>query len=175
VATAGLEDRIEVRLQDYRDVAGRYDKLVSIEMIEAVGRARLPAFFAACSARLRPGGRMFLLAIANLERDAARAVRNVDFVKRYVFPGGQLVSLGAICAALARAGELQPARLEDVTAHYAETLRHWRARTAKNRGRMRALGHTQRFLRLWEFYLAYCEGSFRERAIRTVQLLLERR
>jgi cyclopropane-fatty-acyl-phospholipid synthase len=174
VARAGLAQLVEVRLDDYRDLRGSYDKLVSIEMIEAVGHAHLPAFFRACNDRLRPGGAMFLQAIANPERDYAASLRNVDFVKRYVFPGGQLVSLGAICNAIAATGRLQPTRLEDVTAHYAETLRHWRSRMAESRGAMRALGLDERFLRLWDFYLAYCEGGFRERAIHAIQLRLER-
>jgi len=117
---------------------------------------------------------MFLQAITNPERDYEASLRNVDFAKRYVFPGGQLVSLGAICDAAAHSGELQPTRVEDVTPHYAETLRHWRARMAGNRAQMRTLGLDERFLRLWDFYLAYCEGGFRERAIRTLQLKLER-
>jgi cyclopropane-fatty-acyl-phospholipid synthase len=174
VAAAGLAGRIEVRFEDYRELTGRFDKLVSIEMIEAVGHANLPAFFRVCNDRLRPGGTMFLQAITNLERDHAAALGNVDFVKRYVFPGGQLVSLGAICDAVAQSGELQPTRLEDVTSHYAETLRHWRTRMAENRPRMRALGLEERFLRLWDFYLAYCEGGFREGTNRTIQLRLER-
>jgi cyclopropane-fatty-acyl-phospholipid synthase len=174
VAAAGLADRVEVRLEDYRDLRGQYDKLVSIEMIEAVGHAQLPAFFGACHERLRPGGAMFLQAITNPERDYAASLRNVDFVKRYVFPGGQLVSIGAICAAAARSGALQPVRLEDVTPHYAETIRCWRARMASNRAEMRALGLDERFLRLWDFYLAYCEGGFRERAIHAIQMRLER-
>ena len=174
VAAAGLAGRVEVLFADYRELAGQFDKLVSIEMIEAVGHANLPAYFRACNDRLRPGGAMFLQAITNPENAYEASLRNVDFVKRYVFPGGQVVSLGAICDAAARAGALQPTRVEDVTPHYAETLRRWRARMAENRGRMRALGLDERFLRLWDFYLAYCEGGFRERAIRTLQIRLER-
>jgi cyclopropane-fatty-acyl-phospholipid synthase len=174
VAAAGLAERVEVRCEDYRELTGRFDKLLSIEMIEAVGHARLPEFFRVCHERLRPGGVMFLQAITNPERDHAASLRSVDFVKRHVFPGGQLVSIGALCDALAAASALQPVRLEDVTHHYAETLRHWRARMAANRPRMAALGLGERFLRLWDFYLAYCEGGFRERAIHTIQLRLER-
>ena len=174
VAAAGLAGRVEVLFADYRELAGQFDKLVSIEMIEAVGHANLPAYFRACNDRLRPGGAMFLQAITNPENAYEASLRNVDFVKRYVFPGGQVVSLGAICDAAARAGALQPTHVEDVTPHYAETLRRWRARMAENRGRMRALGLDERFLRLWDFYLAYCEGGFRERAIRTLQIRLER-
>jgi cyclopropane-fatty-acyl-phospholipid synthase len=174
IAAAGLADRVDVRFQDYRGLTGQFDKLVSIEMIEAVGHAHLPEFFRTCNDRLRPGGTMFLQAITNPERSYEASVRNVDFVKRYIFPGGQLVSIGAICDAIARTGSLQPSRLEDVTPHYAETIRHWRMRMQQNRSRMVELGLDERFLRLWSFYLAYCEGGFRERAIGTIQLRLER-
>jgi cyclopropane-fatty-acyl-phospholipid synthase len=175
VAAAGLGDRVEVLLHDYRALAGRFDKLVSIEMIEAVGHAQLPAFFRACTERLRPGGRMFLQAITVPERDLAESLRSVDFVKRHVFPGGQLVSLGSLCEAIARAdSDLLVLRVEDVTAHYAETLRHWRQRFLARSDEVRALGLDARFQRFWEFYLAYCEGGFRERINGTVQLTLAR-
>ncbi|RIL05778.1 MAG: SAM-dependent methyltransferase [Proteobacteria bacterium] len=175
VAAAGLADRVEVVLRDYRDLRGRFDKLVSIEMIEAVGHAQLPGYFRACSERLRPGGRMFLQAITVPERDFAASVRNVEFIKRYVFPGGQLVSVGAICDAIARAGsDLQITALGDVTEHYATTLRIWRERYLAAQAQVAALGFDERFRRLWEFYLAYCEGGFRERAIGTIQLTLVR-
>lgn len=175
VAEAGVADRVEVLFSDYRDLTGSYDKLVSIEMIEAVGHAHLPAFFAACTARLRPGGRMFLQAITLPERDLAASLRSVDFVKRHVFPGGQLVSLGAISEALASCGsDLQFLQLDDITAHYARTLRHWRERFLAQRDRVAALGRGARFQRLWDFYLAYCEGGFRERANGAVQITLAR-
>lgn len=175
VAEAGLADRIEVLFSDYRDLAGTYDKLVSIEMIEAVGHAHLPAFFRTCTARLREGGRMFLQAILVAERDLASSLRSVDFVKRYVFPGGQLVSVGAISDALARCGsDLQFLRLDDITPHYAETLRHWRDRFLAHLDRVTALGLDARFQRLWDFYLAYCEGAFRERANTAAQITLVR-
>ncbi len=174
VSEAGLADRVTVLCRDYRDLEGRYDALVSIEMIEAVGHAHLDAFFRVATERLRPGGRMFLQAITVPERDYERSVRSVDFVKRHVFPGGQLVSLGAICGALARTSDLRVTRLEDITRHYAETLRCWRGRFLGNLERIRALGLGERFLRLWEFYLCYCEGAFRERANGAVQMVLER-
>jgi cyclopropane-fatty-acyl-phospholipid synthase len=174
VAEAGLADRVTVLARDYRDLEGRYDALVSIEMIEAVGHAHLDDFFRVATERLRPGGRMFLQAITVPERDYERSVRSVDFVKRHVFPGGQLVSLGAICGALARTSDLRVTRLEDVTRHYAETLRCWRERFLANLERISALGLGERFLRLWEFYLCYCEGAFRERANGAVQMVLER-
>ena len=175
VAAAGLSDRVEVLLRDYRDLTGRFDGLVSIEMIEAVGHARLPDYFRVCTEPLRPGGRLFLQAITVPERDFASSVRSVEFIKRYVFPGGQLVSIGAICDALAKANsDLRFERLEDITPHYAETLRHWRERYLAAQPQVAALGFDERFRRLWEFYLAYCEGGFRERAIGAVQLTLSR-
>jgi cyclopropane-fatty-acyl-phospholipid synthase len=175
VAEAGLGDRVEVLLRDYRDLGGSYDKLVSIEMIEAVGHAQLPAYFRACTDRLRPGGRMFLQAITVPERNLEASVRSVEFIKRYVFPGGQLVSVGAICDAIARAGsDLQMIGLADITADYATTLRLWRERYLAAQAQVAALGFDERFRRLWEFYLAYCEGGFRERAIGTVQIALMR-
>lgn len=175
VAEAGLQDRVEVVLRDYRDLDGTYDKLVSIEMIEAVGHANLPAYFRACTDRLKPGGRMFLQAITVPERDLEASVRSVEFIKRYVFPGGQLVSVGSICDAIARAGsDLQITQLTDITADYATTLKRWRERYLAAQQQVAALGFDERFRRLWEFYLAYCEGGFRERAIGTIQLALLR-
>jgi len=174
VAEARLEDRVEVVCEDYRDLCGRYDKLVSIEMIEAVGADHWEAFFRACSERLRPDGALLLQAIGVPERDLASSLRSVDFVKRHVFPGGQLVSVGAICRALARATDLRVAHMEELTPHYAETLRRWRARFRANRETIRAQGFPERFLRLWEFYLAYCEGGFAERANVVFQMVLEK-
>ncbi len=174
VVEAGLADRVTVLRKDYRDLEGRFDKLASIEMIEAVGAAHVPSFLRACGERLRPGGRMFLQAIVVPEADFANSVRSVDFVKRHVFPGGQLVSIGSICAALARGTDLQITRIEDITADYAETLRRWRDAFLGALDRVRALGFDERFVRLWDFYLAYCEGGFRERANGTIQMTLVR-
>jgi cyclopropane-fatty-acyl-phospholipid synthase len=118
---------------------------------------------------------MFLQAITVPERDLAASIRNVEFIKRYVFPGGQLVSVGSICDAIARSGsDLQIARLDDITADYAKTLRLWRERYLAVQAQVAALGFDERFRRLWEFYLAYCEGGFRERAIGTIQMTLVR-
>jgi len=171
VAEAGLEDRVDVVFSDYRDLEGRYDKLVSIEMIEAVGAAHLDAFFRVCGERLAPDGLFALQAITTADRDYARSVRNVDFVKRYIFPGGQLVSLGAMGDAVARTTRLGLVHLEDLTAHYAETLARWRRNLLAQRDRARALGLDERFLRMWEYYLGYCEGGFRERANGVVQMV----
>jgi len=174
IAEAGLADRVEVLLRDYRDLRGSYDKLVSIEMIEAVGHRRLDGYFRVCDERLRPEGMMLLEAITVPDHEFAASVRSVDFVKRYIFPGGQLVSIGAICHSLARATAMRVSHLEDLSPHYAETLRCWREKMGANLDRMRDLGLPDRFLRMWEFYLCYCEAGFRERANGVCQILLEK-
>ena len=173
VVECGLEDRIEVLFDDYRDLRGRYDKLVSIEMIEAVGHAQLEGFFRVCGERVRPGGAMLLQAITVADQDLDESLRSVDFIKRYIFPGGQLVSLGSMIGAAARASGLRAIHVEDLTPHYAETLRRWQRRMAENLPRMRALGLSERFLRMWDFYLRYCEGGFEERQIGLVQMVFE--
>jgi cyclopropane-fatty-acyl-phospholipid synthase len=117
---------------------------------------------------------MCLQAITLHEQDYEASTRNVDFIKRHVFPGGQCVSTGAICGSLARASDLRLVHLEDLAPHYAETLRRWRARLLGNRERIRALGLPERALRVFEYYLAYCEGGFEERELGVVQVLLEK-
>jgi cyclopropane-fatty-acyl-phospholipid synthase len=174
VSEAGLADRIDVWLEDYRDLRGSYDKLVSIEMIEAVGHAHLERFFRTCGERLRHDGAMLLQAITIPDQDYRAHKRSVDFIKRYIFPGGELVSVGAANGAAARASDLRLSHLEDLTPHYAETLRRWRRRMYENLPRMRAMGLADRFLRMWEFYLCYCEGGFEERQIGVVQALFEK-
>jgi len=174
VAEAGLADRVEVLFEDYRDLSGSYDKLVSIEMIEAVGHAHLDAFFGACGERLRPEGVMVLQAITVPDRDYEAHRRNVDFIKRHVFPGGELVSPGSLLEAVSRSSDLGIAHWEDLTPHYAETLRRWRARMHENLPRMRSLGLDEPFLRLWDYYLAYCEGGFDERVTGLAQVVFEK-
>ena len=172
IAEAGLGDRAEMVFRDYRDLEGSFDKLVSIEMIEAVGARHLETFFRVCSERLRRDGLMALQAITVPDQDWQSSLRNVDFIKRYIFPGGQLVSLGAIARSLAAATDLRIIHLEDISPHYAETLARWRANLRRNLERLRGLGLPESFLRMWEYYLCYCEGGFRERAIGVVQMLL---
>ncbi|HEY5658917.1 MAG TPA: cyclopropane-fatty-acyl-phospholipid synthase family protein [Myxococcota bacterium] len=174
VAEAGLSERVDVRFEDYRDLRGRYDKLVSIEMVEAVGHENLEDFFRVCADRLRPEGAMVLQAITIPDQDYEAHKRSVDFIKRYIFPGGELVSLGAMNAAATRATDLRITHLEDITPHYAETLRRWRHRMGENLPGMRALGLDERFLRMWEYYLCYCEGGFEERQIGVIQAVLEK-
>jgi cyclopropane-fatty-acyl-phospholipid synthase len=172
VRAAGLGDRVEVVLEDYRELRGRYDKLVSIEMIEAVGWRGFDRFFRACSELLEPRGLMLLQAITIDDRAFHVEKAGRSFINTYIFPGGCLPSMEIMRRAVSRRTDMRPVDLEDITPHYAETLRHWRENFLANRARIAALGYDERFLRLWELYLAYCEGGFRERRIGDVQLLL---
>lgn len=172
VEAAGLQDRITVLGEDYRDIRGTYDKIVSIEMIEAVGHQYLDAYFRACSDRLKPAGMMLLQAIVIPDQRYDRYRRSADFIQRYIFPGGCLPSLGAICGSVKRVTDLYLFHLEDITPHYAETLARWRERFEANRVRIAELGFDETFMRTWEYYFCYCEGGFRERAIGDVQILL---
>lgn len=172
IARAGLADRVEVLLEDYRDLRGRYDRLVSIEMIEAVGHRHLPRFFEVCANRLESDGAMALQAILVPEQTWESSKKSVDFIKRYIFPGGQLVGLGALSQAMTSTA-LRLVHYEDITPHYAETLRRWRDRFLASRPAIAALGMDDRFFRTWEFYLAYCEGAFHERVNLAAQLVFE--
>lgn len=171
VAEAGLEDRITILLKDYRHVTGRFDKLVSIEMIENVGREFLDTFFKSCSDLLTPEGAMLLQVIRIPDQRYDRYLRSVDFIQQYVFPGGFLPSLGAICRSVGRATDMQPIYMDDLTRHYAQTLKEWRLRFLANIGRIRDMGYSEEFLRLWEYYLAYCETGFREMLLADSQIL----
>lgn len=174
VAQAGLEDRVDILFCDYRDLEGTFDKLVSIEMIEAVGARHLPDFFRVCSERLRSGGLMALQAILVPDQEWKASVRNVDFVKRYIFPGGQVVSLGAISRSIAEKTDLRIIHLEDITSHYAETLLRWRRALHGRLDDVRALGLDDVFLRMWDFYFCYCSGGFAERAILGNQIVFSK-
>jgi cyclopropane-fatty-acyl-phospholipid synthase len=172
VRAAGLEGQVTVLLEDYRDLRGSFDKLVSIEMIEAVGHEHLERFFRVCSERLAPHGLMALQAITIADRFYPAARRSVDFIQRYIFPGSAIPSYGSLAQAIARASDLQVQHLEDIGPHYATTLREWRRRFLAQKGAVKALGFSDRFLRLWEYYLSYCEAGFLERATGDLQLVL---
>jgi cyclopropane-fatty-acyl-phospholipid synthase len=172
VLAAGLEDRVTVLLRDYRELHGRYDKLVSIEMIEAVGWKDFGTFFARCSELLAPDGLMLLQAITIDDRAYHVEKGNRSFIATYIFPGGCLPSSEIIARCVALRTDLHTVGAQDITGHYAETLRHWHARFSDRVDDVRALGYDERFVRLWNLYLAYCEAGFRERRIRDVQLLL---
>jgi cyclopropane-fatty-acyl-phospholipid synthase len=174
VDQAGLADRVTVLAEDYRDVRGQYDKLASIEMIEAVGHRFLGTYFAQCARLLRPQGLMALQAITIPDRQYDAYRRSVDFIQQYIFPGGLLPSLGALLAAAARRSDLQLVSLADLTADYARTLRHWRERFRSQRAALLAAGRSPELLRLWEFYFSYCEAGFSERFCGAGQMLLAR-
>jgi cyclopropane-fatty-acyl-phospholipid synthase len=174
VQAAGLQERIHVLLKDYRDLDGRYDKLVSIEMIEAIGHRQFETFFERCAERLVPGGRMLLQSITIADRHYARARDEVDFIKRYVFPGCCIPSLAVLAQAASDGGALRVQRVEDIGIHYATTLARWRQNLFGNLERVRALGYPGSLVRMWDFYLSYCEAGFAERALGDVQMVLVR-
>jgi cyclopropane-fatty-acyl-phospholipid synthase len=172
VAAAGLSDRIEVLLADYRTLAGRYDRLVSIEMIEAIGHQYLDTYFRKVGELLVDDGMALIQAITIEDYRYQQALRSVDFIKRHVFPGSFIPSVSAMLEAMARVSDLRLFNLEDIGPSYALTLRAWRERLLEQRERVRALGYPERFVRMWDFYLAYCQGGFIERATGDVQMLL---
>ncbi|HIQ42046.1 MAG TPA: class I SAM-dependent methyltransferase [Pseudomonas oleovorans] len=168
----GLEDRVTLLLEDYRDLEGQYDKLVSIEMIEAVGHRFLPTYFEQCARLLKPEGLMLLQAITIRDQRYDQARQSVDFIQRYIFPGGALPSMHKMLEVISRHTDLNLHHMEDFGLHYARTLRLWRENLSQARQRLEQLGYDDYFYRLWEFYLCYCEGGFLERTIGTAQLLL---
>ena len=174
VREAGLEDRVTVLLKDYRDLDGEYDKLVSIEMIEAVGHQYYRDYFSRCASLLKPDGLMLLQAITISDQRYEQALRSVDFIQRYIFPGGCLPSNSVMAMHIARDTDMQIIGLEDITSDYALTLQHWRQRFLARARDIAEQGFSEEFLRMWDFYLAYCQGGFMERAIHTAQLLIAR-
>jgi cyclopropane-fatty-acyl-phospholipid synthase len=172
IARAGLAGRVEVLCEDYRELTGRYDKLVSIEMVEAVGERWFDTYFRKCSELLEPHGAMLLQSITIRDQHYEQALRSVDFIQRYVFPGACIPSVTALCERVARCTDMTLFGLEDIGPHYATTLRAWRREFLAHLPQVRALGFDEEFVRLWEFYLCYCEGGFEERAIGDVQMLL---
>ena len=171
VRAAGLEGLVEIRMQDYRDTGGQFDRLISIEMIEAVGAQYLDLFFKRCSELLKPEGLMALQAITITDQAYRDAVRRVDFIKRYIFPGGFLPSVEAIMGAVRRRTDFRLVRMEDIGSHYVRTLRLWADALRRNRNAAKALGYSSEFLRMYEFYFRYCEAGFAERTIGDAQML----
>jgi cyclopropane-fatty-acyl-phospholipid synthase len=172
VRRAQLNDRVTVLMEDYRDLRGRYDKLVSIEMIEAVGWRHMGTFFAKCSELLAPDGAMLLQAITMDDRAYEVEKASKSFMNTYIFPGGCLPSLGSIVRNVAGRTDMQAVQLGDLTPHYVETIRRWRGAFNAYADALAGLGYDARFRRLWTLYLAYCEAGFAERRICDVQVLL---
>ncbi|MDH6634628.1 UNVERIFIED_ORG: cyclopropane-fatty-acyl-phospholipid synthase [Lelliottia amnigena] len=171
---AGLQDKVQVLLCDYRDLTGEYDKLVSVEMIEAVGKTFLPEFFRTCQARLRPGGKMALQAITIQDQRYRDYSKSVDFIQRYIFPGGFLPSITAMNELMTRHTDFVVRNLFDMGPDYARTLTHWRTRFLHAWQEIEKLGFDERFRRMWLYYLGYCEAGFNARTISVVQLTAER-
>ncbi len=171
---AGLGDRVTVLNQDYRELEGDFDKIVSIEMIEAIGWRQQDTFFRTCARLLGPEGMMGLQAIVIDDRSYERAKNREDFIKDMIFPGGFLPSIESMVRSMTTTTDLRVVDLEDIGRHYAETLRRWRANLAQNADRVAALGLGSRFERVWHMYLCYCEGAFLERHVSDVQLVLVR-
>ncbi|WP_373963715.1 class I SAM-dependent methyltransferase [Kosakonia sacchari] len=174
IARAGLQDHVQVLLCDYRDLTGEFDKLVSIEMIEAVGQRYLPTFFKTCQARLRPGGKMALQAITIQDQRYRDYSKSVDFIQRYIFPGGFLPSITAMNDLMTRHTDFVVRNLFDMGPDYARTLAHWRQRFNHAWQEIEKLGFDNRFRRMWLYYFGYCEAGFNARTISVVQLTADR-
>jgi cyclopropane-fatty-acyl-phospholipid synthase len=172
VKLTGLEDKVTVLLDDYRDLDGRFDKLVSIEMIEAVGREYYQQYFSTCSRLLKDDGLMLIQAITMPEQRYQQSIDSADFIQRYIFPGGDLPSLKVMSQHIGEDTNMQIAGVEDITLDYARTLKQWRTVFFDQMSAVKALGYDDVFIRMWDFYLSYCEGGFRERTINTLQLLI---
>jgi cyclopropane-fatty-acyl-phospholipid synthase len=168
----GLTDKITLLCRDYRKMEGCYSKLVSIEMIEAVGHQYLDTFFSTCSRLLCENGMMVLQAITIRDHLYEQHKNSVDFIRRYIFPGGSIPSIAAMTASIAHAADFTLFHLEDITPHYAKTLQKWRKGFFNNIGKVRAMKFPESFIRMWEYYLCYCEAGFTERYIGNVQMLL---
>lgn len=172
VEAADLQDKITLLLEDYRHLSGTYDKLVSIEMVEAVGHQFYDTYFAKVSSLLKPNGLALIQAITIADQRYASAIQSVDFIQRYIFPGSNIPSNTAMLQSITRMTDLRLYDLEDIGPHYATTLRIWRENFFSNIAAVRQLGYSEEFIRMWEFYLCYCEGGFMERALGDVHLLL---
>ena len=171
IEAEGLQDRITLLFKDYRDLEGHYDKLVSIEMIEAIGHQFQDTYFAKCASLLKPGGKALIQAITIEDHRYQQALDSVDFIKRYIFPGSYIPCVSAMVASAAQAGQLRLLDLQDIGDSYAKTIHAWRERFLARETDVLALGYDRRFLRMWDFYLAYCEAGFLEQSISDVHLL----
>ena len=172
VEEANLSDKITLLLQDYRDLEGQFDKLVSIEMIEAVGYQYFDDYFKKCSKLLKPEGLMVLQAITIADQQYKYSIRSVDFIQKYIFPGGCLPSVSKITETITKYTDMRIINIEDIGPHYATTLNHWRERMYESIDVIKDMGYSDTFIRMWHYYLCYCEGAFIERAIGDVQIII---
>jgi len=171
VEVAEMQDQVTVLKQDYRTLTGQYDKIVSIEMVEAVGHKFMNGYFAKCSSLLREDGEMCLQAITMSPQNWKAYIRSVDFIRAYVFPGGCLPTVGTLHSAVADATDMRMLHTEDMTPHYATTLNHWKRKFLARLDEVRSLGYDEHLIRLWNFYLSYCEAAFEERRVHCVQVM----
>ncbi len=171
VQQAGLEHKVTVLFEDYRNLKGTFDKLVSIEMIEAVGHQYLDTYLSKCSSLLQENGMALIQAITIEDHRYKKSLNSVDFIKRYIFPGSFIPSVSAIVNSAGTQTELRLINLEDQGDSYALTIRAWRERFESNLSKIRQMGYSENFIRMWRFYLAYCEGGFMEKTISSAQLL----
>lgn len=172
IQAAGLSHRVEVQLKDYRQLQGKFDKLVSIEMIEAVGEQFLPTYFKQCRALLKPQGLALIQAITIEDARYKKALDTVDYIKRYIFPGSFIPCISVLIQT-ASEQKLRLKQLEDIGQSYAQTIHHWRKNFLDAKAQVLALGFDEHFIRMWDFYLCYCEGGFKEGVISDVHLLFE--
>jgi len=172
ISALGLSDQITLLKQDYRDLEGEYDRLVSVEMIEAVGHQYLDTFFAKCRSLIKQDGLMLIQAITIVDHRYKQALKGVDFIQKYIFPGGFVPSVSAMMRSVSQVTDLRLVHLEDYAEHYARTLADWRERFDARIHEIAHLGYDERFQRMWRYYLAYCEGGFAERQLGLGQLLL---
>ena len=172
IQAAGLSHRVEVQLKDYRQLQGKFDKLVSIEMIEAVGEQFLPTYFKQCRALLKPQGLALIQAITIEDARYKKALDTVDYIKRYIFPGSFIPCI-SVLTQTASEQKLRLKQLEDIGQSYAQTIHHWRKNFLDAKAQVLALGFDENFIRMWDFYLCYCEGGFKEGVISDVHLLFE--
>jgi cyclopropane-fatty-acyl-phospholipid synthase len=174
IKAAGLEDQITLLFQDYRDLDGQYDRLVSIEMIEAVGHNFLPEYFGKCASLLKDDGQMLIQAITMPDQRYQRYLQNTDFIQQFIFPGSCVPSLTAIMNSISAATDLRVENIENIGPHYARTLRSWLENFTAQHEQIAALGYSQDFMRLWEYYLCYCEAGFKERYLGVLHLLMHK-
>ena len=172
IQAAGLSHRVEVQLKDYRQLQGKFDKLLSIEMIEAVGEQFLPTYFKQCRALLKPQGLALIQAITIEDARYKKALDTVDYIKRYIFPGSFIPCI-SVLTQTASEQKLRLKQLEDIGQSYAQTIHHWRKNFLDAKAQVLALGFDENFIRMWDFYLCYCEGGFKEGVISDVHLLFE--
>jgi cyclopropane-fatty-acyl-phospholipid synthase len=167
VSQLGLSDKVTLLKKDYRELTGQYDKLVSVEMIEAVGHEFLPSFFKQCNQLLKPSGKMLIQAITIADQRYDHYRNNLDFIQKYIFPGGCLPSIAVMSEHIAQSTDMMIDKIDDIGLHYARTLKDWRIRFEQNWHEISTFGYDEHFKRLWLYYLSYCEGAFIERVIST--------